>query len=87
MASRGFRHHGAIFITWDEASKGDSSGCCIEGVHGGHQPFIAIVHNGRQHARLRKLRSAYSLLRTIEAGFRFGHLGHAARARPLAKFF
>ena len=39
MASRGFRHHGAIFITWDEASKGDSSGCCVAGVHGGHQPL------------------------------------------------
>ena len=87
MHSRGFRHHGAIFITWDEASKGDTTGCCIEGVHGGHQPLIAIVHNGPRHARLTKLRSAYSLLRTIEAGFRFGHLGHAARARPLAKFF
>jgi phosphatidylinositol-3-phosphatase len=87
MASRGFRHHGAIFITWDEASKGDSSGCCVAGVHGGHQPLIAIVHNGPRHVRLTKRRSAYSLLRTIEAGFRFAHLGHAAQARPLAKFF
>jgi hypothetical protein len=87
MSSRGFRHRGAIFITWDEADKSDSSGCCFAGVHGGHQPLIAIVHNGPRHVRLRKRRSAYSLLRTIEAGFRFTHLGHAAQARPLAKFF
>jgi hypothetical protein len=56
------------------------SGCCVAGVHGGHQPLIAIVHNGRRHVRLTKRRSAYSLLRTIEAGFRFAHLGHAAQA-------
>ena len=87
MNSRGYRHHGAIFITWDEASKGDSSGCCVEGVHGGHQPFIAIVHNGPAHVRLAKRRSAYSLLRTIETGFRFKALGHARQAKPLAKFF
>jgi phosphatidylinositol-3-phosphatase len=87
MASRGFRHHGAIFITWDEASKGDSSGCCVEGVHGGHQPFIAIVHNGPARVRLAKRRSGYSLLRTIEAGFRFSYLGHARQVKPLAKFF
>ena len=87
MRSRGYRHHGAIFITWDEASKGDSSGCCVEGVHGGHQPFIAIVHNGPTHVRLAKRRSAYSLLRTIEAGFRFTYLGHARQVKPLAKFF
>jgi phospholipase C len=87
MRSPGFRHGGAVFITWDEASKGDSSGCCVEGVRGGHQPLIAIVHNGPRHVRLTKRRSAYSLLRTIEAGFRFAHLGHAAQARPLAKFF
>jgi phospholipase C len=87
MHSPGFRHRGAIFITWDEASKSDSSGCCIEGVHGGHEALIAIVHNGPRHVRLTKRRSAYSLLRTIEDGFRFAHLGHAAQARPLAKFF
>jgi len=87
MNSRGFRHHGAIFITWDEADKGDTSGCCVEGVQGGHQPLIAIVHNGPMHVRLSKRRSAYSLLRTIEAGFRFSHLGHASQAKPLAKFF
>ena len=87
MASRGFRHHGAIFITWDEADKTDRTGCCLAGIDGGHQPFVAIVHNGPRHVRLATRRTAYSLLRTIEDGFRFGHLGHAARARPLAKFF
>jgi hypothetical protein len=87
MHSPGYRDHGAIFITWDEADKTDSSGCCIAGVHGGRHPLIAIVHNGPRHVRLTKRRSAYSLLRTIEAGFRFARLGRAAQARPLAKFF
>jgi acid phosphatase len=87
MQSRGFRHHGAIFITWDEADKTDLSGCCIPGINGGHQPFVAIVHGGPKHVRLKKARTAYSLLRTLEDGFRVGHLGHAAGARPLAKFF
>jgi hypothetical protein len=48
---------------------------------------VAIVHNGPSHVRLNKPRTAYSLLRTIEAGFRFRPLGNAARSRPLAKFF
>jgi acid phosphatase len=87
MASRGFRHHGAIFITWDEADKSDLSGCCMARIKGGHQPFVAIVHAGPKHVRLKKPRTAYSLLRTIEAGFGFRPLGNAARARPLAKFF
>ena len=52
MASRGFRHHGAIFITWDEADKTDLTGCCLAGIDGGHQPFVAIVHNGPRHVRL-----------------------------------
>ena len=30
MHSRGFRHHGAIFITWDEADKTDRTGCCVD---------------------------------------------------------
>jgi phosphatidylinositol-3-phosphatase len=87
MASRGFHHRGAIFITWDEADKSDLSGCCLAGIDGGHQPFVAIVHNGPRHVRLAKRRTAYSLLRTIEAGFRFSYLGRAAQVRPLAKFF
>jgi hypothetical protein len=87
MSSRGFHHRGAIFITWDEADKSDLSGCCLAGIDGGHQPFVAIVHNGPRHVRLTNRRTAYSLLRTIEAGFRFGHLGRAAGVKPLAKFF
>lgn len=87
MASRGFRHHGAIFITWDEGDKTDRTGCCMAKIQGGHQPFVAIVHNGPRHVRLNKPRTAYSLLRTIEAGFAFQPLGNASRARPLAKFF
>ncbi len=87
MATRGYRHHGAIFITWDEAAKADHSGCCMPGITGGHQPFVAIVHGGPKHVRLTKPRTAYSLLRTIEDGFRLRHLGNAAQVRPLAKFF
>ncbi|HET7170761.1 MAG TPA: alkaline phosphatase family protein [Gaiellales bacterium] len=87
LASRGYRHHGAIFITWDEADKTDLSGCCLAGIKGGHQPFVAIVHGGPKHVRIKKPRTAYSLLRTIEDGFRLRHLGHAAQVKPLSKFF
>jgi phosphatidylinositol-3-phosphatase len=87
MRSRGFRNHGAIFITWDEADKTDLSGCCMSGINGGHQPFVAIVHGGPKHVRIKKSRTAFSLLRTIEAGFRLHPLGRAAQAKPLAKFF
>ena len=68
------------------------SGCIVNigstaGIKGGHQPFVAIVHGGPKHVRLNKRRTAYSLLRTIEAGFGFRPLGRAAHVRPLAKFF
>ena len=85
--SPGFRHRGAVFITWDEAEKGDTSGCCLPGIHGGHTPLIAVIHGGRAHARLTVPRTGYSLLRTIEAGFRLPHLGLAARVRPLGRLW
>jgi acid phosphatase len=87
IATRAFRHRGVVIITWDEADKGDHSGCCLRGIDGGHQPLIVIAHRGRLHARIRHTRSAYSLLRTIESGFRFQPLGRAARVRPLAGFW
>jgi hypothetical protein len=37
--------------------------------------------------RITQARTAYSLVRTIEDGFRLRHLGHAAGSKPLAKFF
>ncbi len=83
--SRKFRHHSVLFITFDEGHN-DSSGCCIHGVHGGRTVLIAITSH-RHHSRLNKPRTAYSLLRTIESGFRLKPIAHAARVRPLNAFW
>ena len=83
--SRGFRHHGVIFITFDEGHN-DSSGCCVKGVHGGRTVLIAITSH-RHRVKLQKPRSAYSLLRTIEHGFRLPPIGHARHVPPLNGFW
>ena len=75
MASRGFRHHGAIFITWDEASKGDTPAAASRASTAATSRSSRSSTTAPATSRLTKLRSAYSLLRTIEAGFRFAHLG------------
>jgi hypothetical protein len=86
MRSRGFHDRGAIFITFDEGGHGDSSGCCFRNVKGGRTPLIVVTPH--HHAvRLGQPRSAYSLLRTIESGFRFAPLGRAAHVRPLNQFW
>ena len=83
--SRGFHHHGVVFITFDEGHN-DSSGCCVKGVHGGRTVLIAITSH-RHHVKLQKPRTAYSLLRTIETGFRLPPIGHAKHAPPLNAFW
>jgi hypothetical protein len=81
MRSPGYRHGGTIMIVWDE-SHNDRSGCCIPHVHGGRIPLFVIARNARRHHRLRRPTTTYSLLSTIESGFRLPRLGLAALARP-----
>ena len=83
--SRGFHRGGVVFITWDEGH-GDSSGCCLPGIHGGRTALIAITPHHHK-TRLTHPRTAYSLLRTIEDGFHFGHLANASRVPPLNRLW
>ena len=83
--SRAFRRRSVIFITFDEGHN-DSSGCCVKGVHGGRTVLIAVTSH-RHRVRIQKPRSAYSLLRTVESGFRLPAIGHAKHAPPLNAFW
>jgi hypothetical protein len=58
--SRGFNRGGVVFITWDE-SHGDSSGCCVPGIHGGRTALIAIAPRRHHNTRINHHRTAYSL--------------------------
>jgi phosphatidylinositol-3-phosphatase len=82
MRSPGYRRGGTIMIVWDE-SHNDSSGCCLRHVHGGRVPLFIISRRAGGHHRLRRPATTYSLLSTLESGFRLPPLGLAALARPL----
>jgi phosphatidylinositol-3-phosphatase len=80
--SHAYRRSGVIFITFDEGRHDDTSGCCLRGVHGGRVLLLAISRRSRRGYVSQVAHPAYALLRTIEAAFRLGPLGAAARARP-----
>lgn len=82
MRSPAYRRGGTIMIVWDE-SHNDRSGCCLRHVHGGRIPLFIISRRADGHHRLRRPATTYSLLSTIESGFRLPSLGFAALARPL----
>jgi phosphatidylinositol-3-phosphatase len=63
--------HGVLFVTWDEAYG-------LTGPRGGRVALIATGPGARHHARVRTWADHYSLLATLEAGFRLPPLGHAA---------
>jgi len=83
MRSRAYRHGGTIFIVWDE-SHNDRSGCCLPHIRGGRIPFLVISRRSRGAHRLTRPMTTYSLLASLERGFRLPRLGLAALARPLA---
>jgi phospholipase C len=66
--------HGVLFVTWDE-------GTTHAGAHGrpggGHIPLIAVGPAARRGVVVRTVATHYSLLRTLEAGFRLPALGRA----------
>jgi phosphatidylinositol-3-phosphatase len=73
--------HGVLYLTWDE-------GTTRAGTHGhrggGHVALIAAGPASRRGAIVRRLADHYSLLRTIEAGYRLPALGRAgAHSTPL----
>ena len=75
LASSAFRHNGVLFITWDEGSSG--AGCCGL-ASGGHIPTLVISPMARSGYRSTVMQTSYSLLRTIEEGWRLPLLNAAA---------
>ncbi|HEV7132848.1 MAG TPA: alkaline phosphatase family protein [Gaiellaceae bacterium] len=83
--SRAWNGNSAIFIVWDESDFGgtgpsgfpDTSGCCDASVPfgGGHVLGLVISHSDHQPRQSSVAYNHYSLLRTIEDGWKLGCLG------------
>ena len=80
-ASAAFRNGGVLFITWDEGST--SAGCCGDS-WGGHVATLVISPRSINGLRSGVAENHYSLLRTIEDGFRLGHLNAASWSSNVA---
>jgi phospholipase C len=83
QASPAWNGNSAIFIVWDESDFtgtgpfgfGDTSGCCDAVPGGGHVLMLVISHSDHQARHSDVAYNHYSLLRTIEDGWRLGCLG------------
>ncbi|HYY46854.1 MAG TPA: hypothetical protein VE951_07325, partial [Candidatus Angelobacter sp.] len=80
-ASAAFRNGGALFITFDEGST--SAGCCGD-TWGGHIATLVISPRSISGYRSAVAENHYGLLRTIEDGFRLGHLNAASWSSNVA---
>jgi phospholipase C len=84
MASSAWNGNSVVFITWDESDFtgsgpfgfGDTSGCCDSpaGDGGGHVLTIAISHSDHAARSSSVAYNHYSMLATIEGGWRLGCL-------------
>jgi hypothetical protein len=91
LNSTAYKDRGALFVTFDEASNSDTSGCCATGVSrngfegGGRVGLLMLSPLARVGHATDAYYSHHSLLRTVEAGFRIGeHLNNAASGREHA---
>ncbi len=85
MSSSAWTGNSAIFIAWDESDFtgggfngfGDVSGCCdsIAGQGGGHVVTLVISHSDHAPRTSNVAYNHYSMLRTIQDGWRLGCLG------------
>jgi phospholipase C len=87
MNSSAWTGNSAIFIAWDESDFtapgagdfgfGDTSGCCDSIVNhgGGHVVTLVISHSNHSAVTSNVSYNHYSLLRTIQDGWRLGCLG------------
>jgi len=85
LASPAYKDHGALFITFDEASNSDLSGCCASGVlgngtdGGGHVGLVLLSPSAGGPRVVDTPYDHFSLLRTIEDSFGIDeHLDMAA---------
>ncbi len=84
MSSRAWTGNSIIFITWDESDFtgsgpfgfGDTSGCCDApaGLGGGHVVTLTISHSDHSSRTSSVAYNHYSLLATIEGGWKLGCL-------------
>jgi hypothetical protein len=91
LGSSAYKDRGALFITFDEASNSDMSGCCATGYSqvgldgGGRIGLLMLSPFARAGHATDAYYSHYSLLRTLEAAFGIGeHLNNAAAPKEHA---
>jgi hypothetical protein len=85
-SSPSWNGNSVIFVTWDESDFtgsgpfgfGDTSGCCDANPGGGHVATIVISHSDHRARTSDVPYNHYSILATIEDGWRLGHLGNTA---------
>jgi len=83
QASPAWNGNSVIFITWDESDFtgsptdfgfGDTGGCCTANPGGGHVLTLVISHSDHAPRQSAVSYNHYSMLRTIEDGWRLGCL-------------
>nr|AWN00245.1 hypothetical protein [uncultured organism] len=97
MNSRAWTGNSVIFITWDESDFtgsgfqgfGDDSGCCDSpaGAGGGHVVTLTISHSDHSARTSNVAYNHYSMLATIEGGWKLGCLAFTcdtANVQPLS---
>jgi phospholipase C len=83
MSSKAWTGNSVIFIAWDESDFGgsgpfgfpDTRGCCDANPGGGHVLTLVISHSDHAARASSVAYNHYSLLRTIEDGWKLGCLG------------
>jgi phospholipase C len=75
--SNSWTGNSVIFITWDESDFpfGDTSGCCDANPGGGHVIMLTISHSDQSSRTSNVAYNHYSMLATIEGGWKLGCLG------------
>ena len=76
MNSQAWTGNSVIFITWDESDFpfNDTSGCCDANPGGGHVVTLVISHSDHSARTSNVAYNHYSMLSTIEGGWKLGCL-------------
>ena len=76
MNSQAWNGNSVIFITWDESDFpfSDTSGCCDANPGGGHVVTLTISHSDHSARSSNVAYNHYSMLSTIEGGWKLGCL-------------
>ncbi|MGZ7000113.1 MAG: alkaline phosphatase family protein [Acidimicrobiia bacterium] len=84
LASKEYRHHGALIVTFDEADGADTRGCCGNSAGGRIATVVLSPSVTAPGSHTASEYDHYSVLRTIEDAFGLDCLGHAcdAGSRP-----